>query len=186
MPVPSPAHRGPLVTVMGVSGSGKTTVGAALAQRLRVPFADADDFHPAANVAKMSAGTPLDDRDRLPWLHAVGAWLAGQAPTGAVLSCSALRHGYRAVLRAAAPAQVFVHLDGSPQVVARRIAARTDHFMPAGLVDSQFATLEHLRADEVGVTLPCDLPVDTLVDRAAAAVTALAPTAPSVPTGKEA
>ena len=181
MPVPSPVSRAPspLVTVMGVSGSGKTTVGAALAQRLGVPFADADDFHPAANVAKMSAGIPLDDLDRLPWLHTIGAWLAGHAATGAVVSCSALRYSYRVVLREAAPAQVFVHLAGSPQVVARRVAGRAGHFMPAALVDSQFATLEHLRDDELGVTLPLDLPVDALVARAAAAVTAT-----PVPTGK--
>jgi gluconokinase len=181
---------------MGVSGSGKTTVGAALAQRLGVPFADADDFHPVANVAKMSAGTPLDDLDRLPWLQTISLWLADHAATGAVVSCSALKHWYRTILREAAPAQVFVHLDGSPEVVARRVAGRPGHFMPASLVDSQFATLERLRADEIGVTLPLDLPVDELVARAAAALAALpSPTAgssaavtaaPSTVTGKEA
>jgi gluconokinase len=166
---PSPVGS-PLVTVMGVSGSGKTTVGAALAQRLGVPFADADDFHPAANVAKMSAGTPLDDLDRLPWLQTMSLWLADHAATGAVISCSALKHWYRTILREAAPTQIFVHLDGSPEVVSQRVAGRPGHFMPASLVDSQFATLERLRDDETGVTLPLDLPVDTLVDRAAAAI----------------
>jgi gluconokinase len=155
---------------MGVSGSGKTTVGAALAQRLGVPFADADDFHPAANVAKMSAGVPLEDLDRLPWLQTMSLWLAEHATTGAVISCSALKHWYRTILREAAPTQIFVHLDGGPEVVARRVAGRPGHFMPASLVESQFATLEHLRDDETGVTLPLDLSVDTLVDRAAAAI----------------
>lgn len=158
-----PAHP-PLLTVMGVSGSGKTTVGAALAQRLRVPFADADDFHPPENVAKMSAGIPLDDRDRLPWLRLIGAWLAGHAGTGGVVSCSALRRSYRDVLRVAAPGQLFVHLDGTPGVVARRVAGRPGHFMPASLVTSQFATLEPLEPDENGLTLDLDQPVDALVE----------------------
>jgi len=153
---------------MGVSGSGKTTVGAALAQRLGVPFADADDFHPPANVAKMSAGVPLDDLDRLPWLHALGSWQAKHAPTGAVVSCSALRRWYREILREAAPGQVFVHLDGRPDVVARRVAGRPGHFMPASLVDSQFATLEPLAPDEAGFTLDLDQSVDDLVVQAVA------------------
>lgn len=160
----------PLVTVMGVSGSGKTTVGAALAQRLGVPFADADDFHPPANVAKMSAGIPLDDEDRIPWLRTIGAWMAGHAATGAVMSCSALRRTYRDLLREAAPEQVFVHLAGSQETVARRVAGRPGHFMPAALVESQFATLEPLDADERGVTLDLDQSVDDLVAEAAAAV----------------
>ena len=91
----------PLLTVMGVSGSGKTTVGAALAQRLRVPYADADDFHPRENIAKMAAGVPLDDADRLPWLDAIGAWLVDHTERGGVVSCSALKHSYRDVLRGA-------------------------------------------------------------------------------------
>lgn len=157
---PSP----PLLTVMGVSGSGKTTVGAALAQRLRVPFADADDFHPPENVAKMAAGTPLDDVDRLPWLHTIGAWLAAHADGGGVISCSALKRSYRDVLREAAPTQFFVHLDGSPEVVARRVQGRPGHFMPASLVDSQFATLEPLGPDENGVALDLDRTVDELVE----------------------
>ena len=154
----------PLLTVMGVSGSGKTTVGAALAQRLRVPFADADDFHPPENVAKMAAGVPLDDADRLPWLHTIGAWLAAHADSGGVVSCSALKRSYRDVLRAAAPTQFFVHLDGSPEVVARRVQGRPGHFMPASLVDSQFATLEPLGPDENGVALDLDRSVDQLVE----------------------
>src|SRR3954454_7870942 len=100
--------RPPLV-VMGVSGSGKSTVGAALAQRLRVPFADADDFHPQANIAKMSAGIPLDDQDRAPWLAAIGTWLAEHSATGGVASCSALKRAYRDVLSGAAPRAVYLH-----------------------------------------------------------------------------
>jgi gluconokinase len=161
----------PLVTVMGVSGSGKTTVGAALAQRLHVPFADGDDFHPAGNVAKMSAGIPLTDTDRLPWLHALAAWLGEHSATGGVLSCSALRRSYRDVLRGGASTVRFVHLDGSPEVVARRVAGRPGHFMPASLVESQFATLEPLAADEAGFAVDLDRSVDELVT---ATVTALA------------
>ncbi len=166
-PVPDP----PLLTVMGVSGSGKTTVGAALAQRLRMPFADADDFHPAENVAKMSAGVPLTDDDRLPWLHVIGEWLAAHAEHGGVVSCSALRRSYRDVLRAAAPGQLFVHLAGSPEVIARRVAGRPGHFMPAALLASQFDTLEPLGADEHGLTLDLDRSVDDLVDDYLAATT---------------
>ena len=188
MPLPPSSSRRPtvppLVTVMGVSGSGKTTVGAALAQRLGVSFADADDFHPAANVAKMSAGVPLDDLDRLPWLQTISLWLADHAATGAVVSCSALKRWYRTILREAAPDQIFVHLDGSPVVVARRVAGRPGHFMPTSLVSSQFATLEPLDPDETGVALDLDLPVDELVALAHAAVTASA-TSPAHRSGKE-
>lgn len=132
--------------------------------------------------------SPLDDLDRLPWLQTISLWPADHAATGAVVSCSALKHRYRTILREAAPTQVFVHLDGSPDVVARRVAGRPGHFMPASLVDSQFATLERLRDDEIDVTLPLDLPVDDLVDRAAASIAALPPrtAVPSTVTGKEA
>ncbi len=169
-PVPDP----PLLTVMGVSGSGKTTVGAALAQRLRVPYADADDFHPPANVAKMSSGTPLDDTDRLPWLRAIGEWLAAHAAGGGVISCSALKRSYRDVLREAAPDQLFVHLAGTPEVIARRVAGRPGHFMPTSLVESQFATLEPLGDDEHGLVLDVDHPVDELVESYLAATTSQA------------
>ena len=102
------------IVVMGVSGSGKSTVGAALAQRLGVPFADADDFHPAANIAKMTAGIPLDDDDRAPWLDAIGFWLAQHCYSGGVMSCSALKRKYRDQLRRHCPVTEFVHLSGSP------------------------------------------------------------------------
>ena len=150
---------------MGVSGSGKTTVGAALAQRLGVPFADADDFHPAANVAKMSAGIPLDDADRLPWLQTIGRWLADHADTGAVVSCSALKRWYRDILREAAPTQFFVHLDGSPDVVARRVAGRPAHFMPASLLHSQFEALEEPEADENAIVVSVEPSPKAIADR---------------------
>lgn len=152
-----------LIVVMGVTGSGKSTVGEALARRLDVPYADADEFHSSANIAKMSAGTPLDDDDRLPWLQAIGAWLAEHADTGAVVTCSALRRAYRDTLREQAPDVEFVHLDGDRDVVRRRVAGREEHFMPASLVDSQFATLEPLGADEHGFVLDLAAPVDDLV-----------------------
>lgn len=153
----------PLVVVMGVSGSGKSTVGAALAQRLAVPFADADDFHPAANIAKMTVGEALDDTDRHPWLEALGAWLRGQDQVGGVLSCSALRRRYRDQLRAHAPRTVVLSLHGSRDVIAGRQARRTGHFMPPELLDSQFATLEPLQPDEVGVVVDVDQSVDAIV-----------------------
>ena len=102
---------------MGVSGSGKSTVGAALAQRLRVPFADADDFHPPANVAKMTAGQALNDDDRYPWLDAIGQWLAQHCGDGGVMSCSALKRKYRDQLRRHCPDVEFLHLSGSPEVI---------------------------------------------------------------------
>lgn len=157
---PRPGSRS--IVVMGVSGSGKSTIGAALAQRLRLPFADADDFHPPANVAKMTAGRALDDRDREPWLEAIGTWLADH-PAGGVMSCSALRRTYRDRLRAHCAAAVFVHLDGSPEVITRRQATRPGHFMPASLLASQFATLEPLEEDESGLVVDVDLPVDQIV-----------------------
>ncbi|RZT16010.1 gluconate kinase (SKI family) [Mycobacterium sp. BK558] len=152
------------IVVMGVSGSGKSTVGAALAQRLRVPFADADDFHPAANIAKMTAGHPLDDDDRHPWLEAIGDWLAQRCATGGVMSCSALKRSYREQLRRHCPDVQFLHLAGTPEVIGRRQASRPGHFMPASLLASQFATLEPLDADERGTTIDVDQSIDTIID----------------------
>ncbi|GAB4006815.1 gluconokinase [Nocardioides ultimimeridianus] len=155
----------PLLVVMGVSGSGKSTVGAAIAQRLRLPFGDADDFHPAANIAKMTAGHPLDDHDRAPWLEALGLWLAEHDANGAVLSCSALKRTYRDRLRHHAPRVEFLHLRGTPEVIAARQASRPGHFMPAALLHSQFATLEGLAPDERGVAIDVDQDIDAIVDR---------------------
>ncbi|MEN2738525.1 gluconokinase [Microbacterium sp. X-17] len=141
----------PAVVVMGVSASGKSTVGAALARDLGVPFVDGDDLHPAANVAKMSRGVPLDDADRMPWLDAIGARLAEAAGHGGlVVACSALKRAYRDRLRAAAPTTVFVHVWADPETLVRRATARTGHFMPASLLVSQLATLEPLAVDEPG------------------------------------
>jgi gluconokinase len=148
---------------MGVSGSGKSTVGAALAQRLGVPFADADDFHPEANIAKMAAGTALTDDDRYPWLEASGQWLA-QHSDGGVLSCSALKRRYRDQLRSHCAGIEFLHLTGSPEVIGHRQAARPGHFMPATLLQSQFATLEPLGPDEHGMALDVDESVESIVD----------------------
>ena len=152
----------PLV-VMGVSGSGKSTVGAALAQRLRVPFVDADTLHPPANIAKMAAGQPLDDDDRYPWLEKVGQWLADHRE-GAVVSCSALKRRYRDQLRAHCPGVEFVHLRGSAELIGRRLAARTDHFMPVALLRSQLDTLEPLGPDEAGMTVDVGPGIDAIVD----------------------
>ncbi|MFJ8441822.1 gluconokinase [Kitasatospora griseola] len=162
----------PVIVVMGVSGVGKTTVARLLAHRLGLPYAEADDFHPAANIAKMSAGTPLDDNDREPWLRALGAWLGERAAagTGGVVTCSALKRSYRDILRDACPEAFFLHLTGSHELVGDRIAHRTGHFMPPSLLDSQYATLEPLRADECGTVLDVGADPDTLVDRAVAAL----------------
>src|SRR5215203_6384072 len=151
------------VVVMGVSGSGKSTVSAALAQRLRVPFADADDFHPPANIAKMTASQALDDNDRYPWLEAIGEWLAQHAE-GGVMSCSALKRKYRDQLRRHCPDVEFLHLSGTPEVIGRRQASRPGHFMPASLLASQFATLEPLQADERGTAIDVDQNIDSIVE----------------------
>jgi gluconokinase len=155
------------IVVMGVSGSGKSTVGAALAQRLRVPFGDADDFHPEANIAKMTAGHALNDEDRRPWLAAIGEWLT-ENPDGVVVSCSALKRDYRDQLRQHSPEVDFVHLHGDRDVVARRQASRPGHFMPASLLDSQFATLEQLEDDERGFVVDVAQSVDDIVEAAVA------------------
>ncbi|MET9816250.1 MULTISPECIES: gluconokinase [unclassified Streptomyces] len=146
----------PLVVVMGVSGSGKTTVGRLLAQSLGVPYAEGDDFHPEANVAKMRAGHPLDDEDRRPWLEEIARWLTGHADSGGVVTCSALKRRYRDRLASAAPRVFFLHLDGSPELIAARLTARRGHFMPPDLLRTQYADLEPLGEDEAGAAVPID------------------------------
>jgi gluconokinase len=140
---------------MGVSGCGKSTVARGLADALGLRFADADEFHPADNVARMRAGTALEDEHRMPWLRALAAWMAEQSAAGeaTVLACSALTRAYRDVLRDGPSGVAFVHLDGPVDVVAERVAGRAGHFMPASLVASQAATLEPLEPDEEGVVL---------------------------------
>ncbi|MFI2434066.1 gluconokinase [Streptomyces sp. NPDC018693] len=142
-----------VVVVMGVAGTGKTTIGPLLAARLGVPYADGDDFHSRASVAKMSAGVPLTDEDRWPWLDAIGAWASGRAGSGGVVSSSALKRSYRDRLRAAAPGIVFVHLTGDRALIEGRMSHREGHFMPTALLDSQFATLQPLEPDETGVAV---------------------------------
>lgn len=154
-----------LVVVMGVTGSGKSTVGNALAERMGVPFADADDFHSPANVAKMRAGIPLDDDDRRPWLRTIGEWLTAHREGGAVVTCSALKRVYRDILREAAPGVVFLHLDGDIGTARERVAHRPGHFMPESLVQSQFDALEPLQDDERGVVIDFGLAVDEIVRR---------------------
>ncbi|MFJ7912569.1 gluconokinase [Kitasatospora sp. NPDC096204] len=158
------------VVVMGVSGVGKTTLARLLADRLALPFAEADDFHPAANIAKMSAGIPLDDQDRAPWLRAIGAWLRErtEAGTGGVVTCSALKHRYRDTLRAACPGTFFLHLSGGHELVEDRLSHRTGHFMPSSLLDSQYAALEPLAADERGGVLDVGPSPEELVEMAVA------------------
>jgi gluconokinase len=156
------------VVVMGVSGSGKTTVGAALADALGLRFVDGDALHPAANVAKMAAGIPLDDDDRAPWLEAIGAVLAA-GPV--VVACSALKRAYRDRLRAAAPSLQLVFLDGSPELLASRMAARPGHFMPTTLLASQLATLERPGPDESAMTADIAAPSAEIVSSLAERMT---------------
>lgn len=153
------------MVVMGVSGCGKSSVGEALGALLGIPYFDGDDLHPAENVAKMAAGVPLTDADRWPWLDRVAAVLAERAPV--IVGCSALKRAYRDRIRAGAGGPVrFVHLAGSRAVIEDRMTARTGHFMPAALLDSQFATLEPPGPDEA-LTLDVALPVAVIAARAA-------------------
>ncbi|MBC4014200.1 gluconokinase [Siccirubricoccus deserti] len=138
---------------MGVSGSGKSTIGPLLATALGVDFADADAFHPAANVAKMSRGQPLTDADRWPWLDAIGAWLDARGAAGGVVTCSALKRSYRDRLRAGRPAVRLLHLSGEAALIMARQAAREGHFMPPSLMASQFAALEPPAPEEGAITL---------------------------------
>ena len=143
------------LVVMGVSGSGKSTVAGLLAGRTGCVLAEGDDFHPASSVARMAAGCPLDDPLRAPWLAAIASWLTERAAHGecGVVSCSALTRAYRDVLRGAGPDVWMVHLAGPRELVAQRLAARRGHFMPPELLDSQYAALEPLAADEPGITV---------------------------------
>jgi gluconokinase len=144
-----------LLLVTGVSGSGKTTVGAMLAGRLHCAYAEADGFHPAANVAKMRAGIPLDDEDRRPWLRAIAAWIDERAAAGesAVVTCSALKRQYRDFLRRGRPQVRLIYLDGDEELIAGRLASRHGHFFPARLLDSQFRDLEPPQPDEHPLTV---------------------------------
>jgi len=152
--------------VMGVSGAGKSTIAEALAERLGWRCEDGDRFHPESNVAKMSAGQPLTDEDRWPWLKAIADEIDRLCDKGqrAVFACSALRRAYRKVLVHGRDDVRIVFLDGNKKLIADRLGARKGHFMPAGLLDSQFATLERPGPDENALTVPIDASVDTIVD----------------------
>ncbi|MET3923868.1 gluconokinase [Arthrobacter sp. UYEF20] len=160
----------PRIVVMGVSGCGKTTIGDLVARELNVPFLDGDSLHPVENVAKMAAGSPLTDEDRWPWLAIVGSELAAAGSDGLVLACSALRRSYRDAIREQAPDTVFLHLNGSKEVLGARLEGRSGHFMPATLLDSQLATLEPLAADESGVVVDIAAPLADVVAAALAGI----------------
>jgi gluconokinase len=142
--------------IMGVSGCGKSSIGAKFAAQIGARFADADDLHPQSNIVKMAAGVALTDTDRTPWLTVVGYTFA-QSEGPLVIACSALKRSYRDIIRNKAAMPIaFLHLDGTHDVIAGRIAARQDHFMPTSLLDSQLATLEHLESDEAGTRVDVD------------------------------
>jgi gluconokinase len=160
-----------VVVLSGVSGSGKTTVGTLLAHRLGVPYAEADDFHPPANVAKMAAGHPLTDEDRAPWLAAIAAWISDRlrSGTGGVVTCSALKRPYRDELRDSHPTEgpdsvrmVYLHI--TPELARQRLAGRHGHFFPPALLDSQFAALHEPTPDEHVIAVDVDAPPEQLVE----------------------
>ena len=156
-------HVARLLVLMGVSGCGKSSVGAALARRLGAVYIDADELHPAANIAKMAGGEPLIDDDRWPWLALVGSTLA-TARTATIVGCSALKREYRTRIVAAAGAPVtFIHLAGSRSLIEARLGARRGHFMPKALLDSQFATLEPPEAGEDALTVDIEQPLEAVV-----------------------
>ena len=169
------AHNRPMsVVVMGVSGSGKTTVGKLLAERLGWQYQEGDALHPPENVAKMSAGTPLTDADRIPWLHRIAARIDDWRSRGesGVVTCSALKRAYRDIIIGNRPDVGLVHLKGSRELIGQRMAARKGHFMPAALLDNQFATLQEPAPDERAIVVdvggtPAAI-VDEIVRRLAA------------------
>jgi gluconokinase len=169
MPARSPP---PLVIVlMGVSGCGKSTTGAALSKRLGWPFRDADSFHPPANIAKMSRGVPLNDEDRWPWLAAIAQWIDARCAAGkpGIVSCSALKRAYRSRIVGAREGVQLVYLKGDMGLIGQRLQARKDHFMPASLLESQFAALEEPGADErpvvVSIALSPPRVAQTIIER---------------------
>jgi gluconokinase len=154
------------LVVMGVSGSGKTTVATEVARRLGWEFTEGDDHHPKANVEKMAAGHPLDDDDRRPWLEDLAAWIGGHEAEGrsCVLTCSALKRRYRDLLRNGHPSVFFAHVSGPQELITERVSHRAGHYMPPSLVPSQFATLEPLADDEPGRVVPAVGSPDQVVD----------------------
>jgi gluconokinase len=153
------------IVVMGVSGAGKSTVGRVVAERLRCPFRDADNFHPPANIEKMSRGEPLNDEDRWPWLSAIAAWIAEHraASTMCVVTCSALKRAYRNIVTNQQSADVrLVYLQGDFALIEARLKARHGHFMPPALLRSQFAALEEPDMDEHAITVSIDATPDEI------------------------
>lgn len=165
----------PSLVLMGVSAAGKTVVGRDAAARAGVTFLDADDLHPAVNVAKMASGHALDDDDRAPWLDAVGAALRDHRPC--IMACSALKRSYRARLRELAPGTLFALLDVPRPVLEQRLATRAGHYMPASLLDSQLATLESPAPGELVTVLDGELSIPELAQQVAALL--------AVPTGRD-
>jgi gluconokinase len=163
-----------IAVIMGVSGSGKTTIGRVLARRLGWLFLEGDALHPPENIAKMKAGHPLDDEDRAPWLAAVAARIDQWRDDGkcGVVACSALKRRYRDIIIGGRADVRLIYLEGSRALIGERLAQRHDHFMPASLLDSQFAALQPPTADEDAITVPVDVPVDAIVARIAAALAA--------------
>jgi len=157
----------PVIVVMGVAGSGKTTVGALLAGRLGWPYAEADNFHPQSNVDKMAAGHPLTDADRKPWLEAIGRWIdeRGAADQPGVVSCSGLKRSYRDLLRDGRPEVQMVFLQGSRELIMRRMVARHGHFMKPEMLDSQFADLEEPGPDEHVLIVSIDHAPEEIADQ---------------------
>ncbi len=157
---------------MGVSGSGKSSVGSAVARRLGWAFQEGDALHPAANIAKMRSGLPLDNTDRAPWLASVAACIDGWRGRGesGVITCSALKRAYRDSIAGGRPEVQLIYLEGEGDLIGRRLAARQGHFMPAGLLDSQLATIEPPTLDEDAIAVAIDAPLDTVVERVVAAL----------------
>ena len=153
------------LVIIGVSGSGKTTIAVELSRQLGWEYAEGDQFHPPANVEKMRAGHPLTDDERWPWLGKIADWIGGHENLGKniVITCSALRAVYREVLRGGHPSVFFIHVDVSREVLQERLSRRQGHYMPASLLDSQLATLEPLRPDEPGEAVPGDAKPDAVV-----------------------
>jgi carbohydrate kinase (thermoresistant glucokinase family) len=160
------------IVVMGVAGCGKSTVGAALAERLGAGFLDGDSLHPQANIDKMAAGTPLNDDDRAPWLAEIGRRFPA-SESSLVIACSALKRSYRDIIRDADPSVVFVHLQGTRELLDARMKSRPGHFMPPSLLDSQLATLEILQNDEAGVVVDIAQPVEDIVNEVDSALAGL-------------
>lgn len=165
-------RRPDIVVVMGVSGSGKTTVAQGISTAMGWEFAEGDDFHPEANLAKMHAGTPLTDEDRWPWLERIGDWISAREAAGesAVVTCSALRRAYRDVLRRGRPHVRFLHVTAPAEVVQDRMEQRQGHYMPASLLPSQLALLEPLAPDEPGVVVSNEGSAAQVLDRALSAL----------------